>query len=147
MDLFDDLTRNIIVKKMNCIKVKFQFQKEKEKGSESQNYTSLMGEDKMKVLKEFNLELLFSPLYVIKIKELWNKFSDLYNDLCNDNTNPNDFEKSAKKWLALFLLPLKENWMIGEEIISELYFSSKIIFYIHILVYHIADMIKNNKKQ
>ena len=64
----------------------------------------------------------------------------------NDNTNPDDFEKSAKKWLALFLLPLKENWMIGEEIISGLYFPSEITPYIHVLVCHVADMIRNNKK-
>ncbi len=146
MDLFDDLARDVIVKEMNRIKVKFQFWKEKEKRPESWNYTSLMGEDKMKVLKEFNLKLLFSPSRAIKIRELWNKFSDLYNDLRNDNTNPDDFEKSAKKWLALFLLPSKGNWMIGEEIISGLYLPSEITPYIHVLVCHVADMIRNNKK-
>ncbi|GES92367.1 hypothetical protein GLOIN_2v1478248 [Rhizophagus clarus] len=124
MDLFDDLARGVIVKEMDHIKVKFQFWKEKGKGSESWNYTSLMGEDKMKVLKEFNLGLLFSPSRAIKIRELWNKFSDLYNDLHNDNTNPDDFEKSAKEWLALFLLPSKGNWIVGEEIISGLYLPS-----------------------
>ena len=146
IDLFDDLARDVIVKEMNRIKVKFQFWKEKEKRPESWNYTSLMGEDKMKVLKEFNLKLLFSPSRAIKIRELWNKFSDLYNDLHNDNTNPDDFEKSAKKWLALFLLPSKGNWMIGEEIISGLYLPSEITPYIHVLVCHVADMIRNNKK-
>ncbi|RGB25491.1 hypothetical protein C1646_821002 [Rhizophagus diaphanus] len=146
MDLFDDLARDVIVKEMSRIKFKFQFWKEREKGPESWNYTSLMGEDKMKVLKEFNLGLLFSPLCAIKIRELWDKFSDLYNDLRNDNTNPDDFEKSAKKWLALFLLPSKGNGMIGEEIISGLYLPSEITPYIHVLVCHIADMIRNNKK-
>src|SRR6266498_1735057 len=146
MDLFDDLARNVIVKEMNCIKVKFQFWKEKEKRPESWNYTLLMGEDKMKVLKEFNLKLLFSPSCAIKIRELWNKFSDLYNVLHNDNTNPDDFEKSAKKWLALFLLPSKGNWIIGEKIISGLYLPSEITPYIYVLVCHVADMIRNNKK-
>ncbi|GES94039.1 hypothetical protein GLOIN_2v1482032 [Rhizophagus clarus] len=133
-------------KEMDRIKVKFQFWKEKGKGSENWNYTSLMGEDKMKVLKEFNLGLLFSPSRAIKIRELWNKFSDLYNDLRNDNTNPDDFEKSAKEWLVLFLLPSKGNWIVGEEIISGLYLPSEITPYIHVLVYHVADMMRNNKK-
>ena len=105
-----------------------------------------MGEDKIKVLKEFNLGLLFSPSRAMKIRELWNKFSDLYDDLRNDNTNPEDFKKSAKKWLALFLLPSKRNWMIGEEIISGLYLPSEITPYIHVLVCHVADMMRNNKK-
>ena len=56
-NLFDDLTRNVIINKMNQIKVKFQFWKEK--GSESWNYMSLMGKDKLNMLKNFNLELLF----------------------------------------------------------------------------------------
>ncbi|PKY62521.1 hypothetical protein RhiirA4_432588 [Rhizophagus irregularis] len=81
MDLFNDLARDVIVKEMSRIKVKFQFWKEREKGPESWNYTSLMGEDKMKVLKEFNLGLLFLPSHAIKIRKLWDKFSDLYNDL------------------------------------------------------------------
>ena len=88
---------------MNHIQVKFQFWKEK--GSESWNHTSLMGKDKLKVLKNFNLELLFLTPCATKIRELQDKFSDLYDNLRKDNTDPNDFEKAAKEWLTLFLSP------------------------------------------
>ena len=58
-----------------------------------------MGDDKIKVLKELNLKLLFPPSRyscTSKIRELWNKFSDLYDALHNvDNTDPEDFETSA----------------------------------------------------
>ncbi|RGB23318.1 hypothetical protein C1646_748237 [Rhizophagus diaphanus] len=67
--LFDDLSRNVIVKEMCRIKVKFQFWKDKETGIWS--HSSLMGEDKMKVLRKFNLELLFPPSRTTKIRKLW----------------------------------------------------------------------------
>jgi len=128
---------------MNRIQVKFQFWKEK--GSESWNHTSLMGKDKLKVLKNFNLELLFLTPRATKIRELWDKFSDLYDNLRKDNTDPNDFEKAAKEWLALFLSPSIGDWMVGEEVIEGLYLPSDITPYIHVLVYHVADMIRNHR--
>jgi len=143
IDLFDDLSRNVIVKEMCRIKVKFQFWKDKETGI--WGHSSLMGEDKMKVLRKFNLELLFSPSRATKIRKLWDKFSDLYDDLRNNDTDPNDFEKSAKEWLALFLLPSRGNWLIGEEIISGLYLPSEITPYIHVLVHHVADMMRKHR--
>ncbi|PKB94322.1 hypothetical protein RhiirA5_439062, partial [Rhizophagus irregularis] len=53
VDQFDNVCRNEIVKEMNRIGVRFQFWKEN--GSNTWNYTSLMGNDKLKVLKDFNL--------------------------------------------------------------------------------------------
>jgi hypothetical protein len=142
-DLFDDLTRIVIINEMNRIKVKFQFWKEK--GSESWNHTSLMGKDKLKVLENFNLELLFSTPRATKIRELWDKFSDLYNDLRKDDTDPDNFETAAKEWLTLFLTPSIGDWMVGEEVVAGLYLPSDITPYIHVLVYHVADMMRNHR--
>jgi len=103
-----------------------------------------MGDDKIKVLKEFNLKLLFPPSRASKIRELWNKFSDLYDALRNVDTDPEDFETSAKEWLNLFLSPSKGDWMAGEEVVAGLYLPSDITPYIHVLVYHVGDMMKRH---
>ena len=64
-----------------------------------------MEKDKLNMLKNFNLELLFLTSRATKIRELCDKFLDLYNDLRKNDTNPDNFEKAAKEWLALFLSP------------------------------------------
>ena len=104
-----------------------------------------MGKDKLKVLKNFNLELLFLTSHATKIRELWDKFLDLYNDLHKNDTNSDNFEKAAKEWLALFLSPSIGDWMVGKEIVAGLYLPSDITPYIHVLVYHVSDMIRNYK--
>jgi len=53
-DQFDDVCRDEIIREMDRIGVRFQFWKEHNNGD--WNYTSLMGEDKLKVLRNFNLE-------------------------------------------------------------------------------------------
>ena len=104
-----------------------------------------MGKDKLNMLKNFNLELLFLTSRATKIRELWDKFLDLYNDLRKNDTNPDNFEKAAKEWLTLFLSPSIGDWMVGEEIVAGLYLPSDVTPYIHVLVYHVSDMMRNHK--
>ncbi|RGB29803.1 hypothetical protein C1646_766158 [Rhizophagus diaphanus] len=66
-----DLCREEIIQEMNQIGVKFQFWKEKE--ANVWNYTSLMGDDKLKVLKNFNLSRILPPSRARKIRELWDR--------------------------------------------------------------------------
>ncbi|CAG8619312.1 6972_t:CDS:1, partial [Racocetra fulgida] len=139
-DLFDEFTHKVIIEEIKCISVQFQFWKER--GSKSWNYTSLMGEDKIKVLKNFNLNLLFIPSRAAKIRNLWDKFSQLYDSLRDNSTDSNVFEKAAKKWLILFLTPSSGNWESNEEVISGLYLPSDITPYIHVLIYHVAEMMQ-----
>ncbi|GES96088.1 hypothetical protein GLOIN_2v1809230 [Rhizophagus clarus] len=43
------------------------------------NYTSLMGDDKLYVLRNFNLTKLFDPECAALIKSLWDEFAELYD--------------------------------------------------------------------
>src|SRR5436189_2959042 len=54
-----DIAKEIIINEMNRIKVGFQFWQDK--GSQNWNHTSLMGEDKLKVLQFFNLSTILLP--------------------------------------------------------------------------------------
>ncbi|CAG8473355.1 15719_t:CDS:2 [Racocetra fulgida] len=88
---------------------------EKEQGLESWSYTSLIGEDK------------------------------LYNNLRDNTTDPNTFKNDAKEWLTLFLTPSISNWEADEEVVSGLYLPSDITPYIHVLVYHVAEIMQIHK--
>ncbi|UZO24059.1 uncharacterized protein OCT59_016381 [Rhizophagus irregularis] len=79
VDQFDNVCRNEIVKEMNRIGVRFQFWKEN--GSNTWNYTSLMGNDKLKVLKDFNLGQILPLSRAKKIRELWDRFNLIYFNL------------------------------------------------------------------
>ena len=74
-------------------------------GSKSWNYTSLMGEDKLKVLKNYNLESILPENRATIIRQLWNDFCDLYTALLNPRTDPIAFKNQAKLWLTKFLTP------------------------------------------
>jgi hypothetical protein len=56
---FNDIAREIIVKEINRIKVKFQFWQEKE--SKIWNFTLLTGENKLKVLQFFDFGKVLPP--------------------------------------------------------------------------------------
>ncbi|UZO21482.1 uncharacterized protein OCT59_013875 [Rhizophagus irregularis] len=68
---FDDICRDEIVKEMNRIGVNFQFWQEK---SNTWNHTLLMGDDKKKVLKNFNFKRILPSSRANAIRELWDHF-------------------------------------------------------------------------
>src|SRR6266511_6359631 len=76
-----DKTREQIKNEMFRIGVHFEFWQNI--GSKSWNYTSLMGEDKLKVLKNYNLESILHENRATIIRQLWNDFCDLYTALLN----------------------------------------------------------------
>ena len=75
--LFNDITWNIIIKEMEKLKIWFEFWKIHD--TDNWNYTSLMGDDKLHVLWNFNLTRLFDPEHAALIRSLWNGFAELYN--------------------------------------------------------------------
>jgi hypothetical protein len=103
VDQFDNICRNEIVQEMNRIGVHFQFWKEH--GPNAWNYTSLMGCDKLKVLKNFNLGQILPPSRSKKIRELWDRFNQLYSNLKIKDYDPQQFQFEAEDWLELFLTP------------------------------------------
>ena len=67
-DLFNDIARKIIIDEMKKIKVNFQFWQDR--GSKTWNYTSLVGDDKLKVLQFFDLTKVLSRRRAAIIRDL-----------------------------------------------------------------------------
>ncbi|CAG8850142.1 24734_t:CDS:2, partial [Gigaspora margarita] len=98
---YNDIAQEIIIYEMKKINVHFEFWQE----SQTWNYTSLMGEDKLKVLRCFDFSKIL-PLSRAKIiRKLWDEIYDLYKAMCNPITDSNKFKESTKNWLKLFLTP------------------------------------------
>ncbi|RHZ67232.1 hypothetical protein Glove_302g9 [Diversispora epigaea] len=108
--------RNVIIEEMKL-------------GSSTWQYTSLMGQDKLTVLQHFNLSKLFSHSRAIQIRNLWDNFYLLHKAMKDFNTDAKMFSNDTHAWLHQFLN-------------SDFYQASDITPYLHVLVYHIPEMIK-----
>jgi len=131
-----DQIREQIKKEMIRIGVHFEFWQSTD--SRSWNYTSLMGGDKLKVLKNYNLESVLPENRAIIIRQLWDDFDDLYTALQDPMTDPIVFKSQAKLWLTKFLTPSmgdprKKNYIKG------LYTNNDVTPYIHVLVHHMYE--------
>ncbi|RHZ85686.1 hypothetical protein Glove_62g41 [Diversispora epigaea] len=119
--------RDVIIEEMKRINVRFHFWLEV--GSSTWQYTSLMGQDKLTVLQHFNLSKLFPHSRAIQIRNLWDNFYLLHKAMKDFNTDAKMFSNDTYAWLHQFLN-------------SDFYQASDITPYIHVLVYHIPEMIK-----
>ncbi|GET00585.1 hypothetical protein GLOIN_2v1478248 [Rhizophagus clarus] len=140
---FNDTARKIIIDEMKKIKVNFQFWQDQ--GSKTWNYTSLMGNDKLKVLQFFDLTKILSRRRAAIVRDLWDKFYELYIKMKDPTTNAEDFKNDAKNWLTLFLTP-SEGIPNTREFKKGLYQPDNITPYIHVLVYHISEFMTIHHK-
>ena len=140
---FDNLCREEIMQEMNQIGVKFQFWKDQ--GTNMWNYTSLMGDDKLKVLRNFNLYQILPPSRARKIRELWDRFNQIYLNLKLKDYDPQQFQFEVEDWLELFLTSDKIITN-STHIEKGLYNPSTITPYIHVLVYHISEFMEIHKQ-
>jgi len=81
--------RNEIVQEADRIGVWLQFWKER--NNDAWNYTSLMGGDKLKILRNFNLERILPCSRAKKIRELWDKFNQMYLAFKAKDCDPQKF--------------------------------------------------------
>ncbi|PKK58018.1 hypothetical protein RhiirC2_796982 [Rhizophagus irregularis] len=102
-NLFNDIARKIFIDEMKRIKINFQFWQDH--GSKTWNYTSLMGNDKVKVLQFFDLTKILSMRHATIVQDLWNKFYELYIKMKDPTVKAEDFKNDAINWLTLFLTP------------------------------------------
>src|SRR5256885_6310247 len=130
-DLFNNITREVIIKDMQQLKVSFCFWENKE--SHNWEYTSLMGDDKEKVLRFFNLKLLFRPSRAQLIRNLWDQFYQIYCAIRDNTTDPEQLKIQALNWLSLFLTPSQGNPNNPKTFIRGLYLPSQVIPYIYAL--------------
>lgn len=140
---FDQECRQSICNEMNRIGVKFQFWQDPQ--SQNWTHTSLMGEDKLKVLKDFNLSVCLYTHRARKVRELWDGFYALYQAVKNPLTDPVKFKDDARNWLHLFLTPSsgKRN---TRSFIKGLYNPVDITPYMHVLIYHVAEFMTIHRR-
>src|SRR5215216_4342103 len=109
------------------------------------NYTSLTGEDKLKVLRNFNLYQILPPSRAKKICELWDRFNQIYLTLKLKNYDPQQFQFEVEDWLELFLTSDK-TIPNSTHIEKGLYSPSAITPYIHVLVNHLSEFMERHKQ-
>ncbi|PKC57799.1 hypothetical protein RhiirA1_497283 [Rhizophagus irregularis] len=143
-DLFNNLTREVIMKEMQRLKVSFCFWENKE--SHNWEYTFLMGDDKEKVLRFFNLKLLFRPSRAQLIRNLWDQFYQIYCAIRDNTTDPGQLKIQAIDWLSLFLTPSQGDPNDPRTFIQGLYLPSHVTPYIHALVYHGWELLEKHKR-
>jgi hypothetical protein len=133
---------------MKSIKVHFEFFKSKTQGNKW-DWTSLMGEDKLKVLKKFPITQFINGKRGEDIQYLWHQFFQLYKVLRKDNlTDPeiNDFESQAKNWINLFCRPSQGK--INSNIqIPGLFRKEDVSPYMHLFSKHIPEFLRKLKNQ
>uniref|UniRef100_U9T8A2 Transposase domain-containing protein n=1 Tax=Rhizophagus irregularis (strain DAOM 181602 / DAOM 197198 / MUCL 43194) TaxID=747089 RepID=U9T8A2_RHIID len=132
-----------ILAKMRRISISFNFWQEQ--GTQNWSYTSLMGEDKEKVLKNFNFRVVFAEERAFLINQLWRNFYELYNNMKSQKINPSHFADQAKQWLDLFLTPFQGEpntitFKMG------LYRPKDVTPYMHVLVHHLPEFMEQHQK-
>ncbi|PKC52847.1 hypothetical protein RhiirA1_404360, partial [Rhizophagus irregularis] len=116
-----------------------------EQGTQNWSYTSLMGGDKEKVLKNFNFRVVFAEERAFLINQLWRNFYELYNNMKSQKINPSHFADQAKQWLDLFLTPFQGEpntitFKMG------LYRPKDVTPYMHVLVHHLPEFMEQHQK-
>lgn len=141
--LFNDITRNIIVEEMANLKIRFEFWKVRD--TDNWCYTSLMGNDKLCVLRKFDLAKLFDPERAKLIRNLWDGFAELYDLLGERETDPQHFYLKAKAWHELFLKKTVVDPSTNTILVQGLYRSSDLTPYIHVLVSHVWEFMTKHQ--
>ncbi|RIB20598.1 hypothetical protein C2G38_2035120 [Gigaspora rosea] len=131
---YDEYNRGVIVREMDRILVKFKFWQEH--NTENWSYTSLMRDDKEKVLHKF--EVIFDEERATLINRLWRDFFALYKLMKQPGTDPSFFATQAKNWLNLFLTP-HEGEPNTTFFKKGLYRSKDVTPYMHLLIHHIPE--------
>lgn len=129
-----------ISSEMQRLKISFYFWHEKTTNNLS--YTSLMGPDKLKILKEFDLSAVFqSKVRAEQIRALWNQFYKLYLSMQDKTTTRETFCHESQVWLDAFLAPStghpnRNNFVRG------MYRTQDVTPYIHVLVNHVGEFLE-----
>ncbi|CAG8499084.1 4529_t:CDS:2, partial [Scutellospora calospora] len=140
--LFNDISRQIIVNEMKRLNIKFHFWEE----SNTWKYTSLTGNDKIKVLQYFNLATFFRPSRAKLIQSLWNKFIELYKAIFDKDNDPLYIKYLALEWLKFFLKPDEKDSNNPQNIIKGLYLPIHITPYIHFLIFHRWELYQKHNR-
>ena len=105
-----------------------------------------MGDDKLSVFRKFNLAKLFDPKCTILIRSLWDGFAELYDLLGEKETDPQYFCLKAKAWYELFLKKTIIDSKTNIILVQELYRSSDLTPYIHVLVLYVWEFILKHQR-
>ena len=140
----DEIWKPKILLEMQRLKISFHFWNEK--NTNNLSYTSLMGPNKLKILKEFDLTSVFqSTERATQIRTLWNQFYKLYLLMQDKTTTGEMFRHESQAWLDTFLAPStghpnRSNFVRG------MYRIQDVTPYIHVLVNHVVEFLEIHRE-
>jgi hypothetical protein len=126
------------------IKVHFKFFQ----SGKNWNWTSLMGPDKKKTLKEFPVSHFIPSTRGEDIEKLWREFYRLYTILHKEyllDQEINQFETDAQNWVRMFCCPT-QGYMNSATQISGLYRKDDITPYMYVFAKHIPQFMRQLKE-
>ena len=136
----EEIWKAKILSEMQRLNVSFQFWYEK--NTNNLLYTSLMGPDKLKILKAFDHTAVFqSTTRAIQIRALWNQFNELYYLIQDKQTTGEFFRYKAKVWLDAFIAP-STGHPNRSDFVRGMYRVQDITPYIHVLCNHAAEFLE-----
>ena len=114
---------------------------ESRKTGKEVEFTSLMGPDKLKLLRKLpeHFPQLLSAETCAEITWLWKEFSNLYSYLSAWEPNPAqllDFSRRSKQWISRFCV-------LGDRRLG--YQKERVTLYMHAMAYHVPFQIKKVK--
>jgi hypothetical protein len=135
-----EIWKEKILLEMKRLKIPFQFWHER--NSNNLSHTSLMGPDKLKILREIDLTAIFqSRTRAMQIHTLWDQFNELYYLIQDRQTTAEIFQRNAQTWLDAFLAssighPNRSGFIRG------MYRIQDVTSYMHVLVNHAAEFLE-----
>ncbi|PKB95691.1 hypothetical protein RhiirA5_385841 [Rhizophagus irregularis] len=126
------------------IKVHFKFFQ----SGKNWNWTSLMGPDKKKTLKEFPVSQFIPDIRGEDIEKLWREFYRLYTILHKEYLSDQEidqFEIDTQNWICTFYRPTQGHMNSGTQI-SGLYRKDDVTPYMHVFAKHVPQFMRQLKE-
>jgi hypothetical protein len=148
---FTNNTQILVMAEMKRLHIHFEFYPPTTKNGKWE-WTSLMGPDKEKILKDFQVAHLFEEQQATRgqnIEQLWREFYRLYKVMRQKtitNEEINQFEADAKQWVRDFCRPTIGNLnSINQQ--EGMYPRTEVTPYMHVFAQHVPQFMQYLKQK
>ncbi len=148
---FANNIQTLIITEMKRLHIHFEFYPSTTKNGKWE-WTSLMGPDKEKILKDFQIKHLFEGQQAIRgqnIEYLWREFYRLYKIMRQKSITDeeiNQFEADAKQWICDFCRPTIGNLNSANQQ-EGMYLRTDVTPYMHVLAQHVPQFMRYLKQK
>ncbi|RIA84059.1 hypothetical protein C1645_742608 [Glomus cerebriforme] len=148
---FANDTQTLIIAEMKRLHIHFEFYPPATKNGKWE-WTSLMGPDKEKILKDFQIKQLFDGRQATRgqdIEHLWREFYRLYKIMRQKSITDEEidqFEADAKQWIRDFCRPTIGNLNDANQQ-EGMYLRTDITPYMHVFAQHVPQFMRYLKQK